>query len=306
MSDNPAMDLARNDARPLDLLPFCRRYADAHADPNGAAPTPVPGLSVVRALHPGALQVAVQRPLVAMPLQGRKRVTTARESFDYGVGETLVIAADVPTTSTVTEASVAAPYYALIVELDPVMLRDVAAAVGGGSGDLRTVRVQPIEADVADAAYRLARLLDQPEALAALGIGLLRELHYWLLRGAHGPALRALAAVDSHAARIGRAVDLLRRGFAQTIRVAELAAAARMSEPTFHQHFRAITTLSPLQFQKQLRLIEARRLMLAEGRSIAQAAYSVGYASVPQFTRDYGRLFNAPPGRDMRQVRKAG
>lgn len=300
------MNLARNDARTGALLTYCRRHADAHADRSGAAPTPVPGLGVVRALHPGELQVAVQKPLIAMPLQGRKRVTTARESFEYGAGEALVIAADVPTTSEVTAASIAMPYYALILEFDPVILRDLSATAGDGPGDLRTVRVQPINADVADAAYRLARLLDQPEALTVLGAGLMRELHYWLLRGAHGSALRALAAVDSHAARIGRAVDMLRRGFAQTIRVAELAEAARMSEPTFHQHFRAITTLSPLQFQKQLRLIEARRLMLAEAKSIAQAAYSVGYASVPQFTRDYGRLFNAPPGRDMRQIRKAG
>ena len=299
------MDLARNTTPPTALLTLCRRYADARADRSGVAPTPVPGLSVIRALQTGDLQVAVQRPLIAMLLQGRKRVTTSRESFEYAAGEAMVIAADVPTVSEVTEASVAAPYYALVLEFDPAILRDLAA-VAVGRGDEGTVGVRPIDTDVADTAYRLVRLLDQPEALAALGAGLLRELHYWLLRGEHGPALRALAAVDSHTARVGRAVDILRQDFARTIRVAELADAAGMSEPAFHQHFRAVTTLSPLQFQKQLRLIEARRLMLAEGARIAQAAYSVGYASVPQFTRDYGRLFETPPGRDMRRARHAG
>jgi AraC-like DNA-binding protein len=300
------MTLAWNPAQHAALLTACRRYADAHADRSGAAATPVSGLSIVRALHPGELQVAVQKPLIAMLLQGRKRVTTSRESFEYVAGQAMVIAADVPTTSEVTEASPAAPYYALVLEFDPAILRDLSTARGGGRDDHQSIGVQPIDADVTDAAYRLARLFDEPEVLAALGPGLLRELHFWLLRSPHGPALRALAAVDSHAARIGRAVDILRRGFARTIRVAELADAAGMSEPTFHLHFRAVTTLSPLQFQKQLRLIEARRLMLAEGLPIAQAAFSVGYASVPQFTRDYGRLFHAPPGRDMRQARRAG
>lgn len=300
------MDLARNSTALVSILVPCRRYADAHADRTGAAPTPIPRLSVVRALQPGELQVAVQKPLIAMLLQGRKRVTTSRDSFEYAAGEAMVIAADVPTVSEVTEASPAAPYYALVLEFDPALLRELAPARDGAAGDGHRVRVQPIDADVADAAYRLARLLDEPEALAALGAGLLREVHYWLLRGTHGPALSALAAPNGHAARVGRAVEILRRDFARTIRVAELADAASMSEPAFHQHFRTVTTLSPLQFQKQLRLIEARRMMVSDGASISHAAYSVGYASVPQFTRDYGRLFGAPPGRDTRAVKRAG
>ncbi|PZX47038.1 AraC family transcriptional regulator [Cereibacter changlensis] len=297
------MTIAQNTPLISALLDRCRRYADAHLGPLGHAATPVPGLAMVRLLQPGELQVAVQKPLIAMLLQGRKRVSTHGGSFEYSPGEAMVIAADTPTVSQVTRASLAAPYYALVLELDPAILRDLSAAAPARPAETRSVRVEPLAADVVDAALRLVRLLDQPEALAALGGGLLRELHYWLLMGVHGPAIRALGAPDSHAARIGRAVGLLRRDFARAIRVDELAEAARMSEPAFHRHFRAITSLSPLQFQKQLRLIEARRLMLAEGKEISQAAHAVGYASVPQFTREYGRLFDVSPGKDMRLAR---
>ena len=162
------------------------------------------------------------------------------------------------------------------------------------------MRVELIDAEVIDASLRIARLLDRPAALAVLGDGLLRELHYWLLMGVHGPAIASLGSYDSHAGRIARAVEILRCEYSRSVRVEELAEAAGMSEPAFHKHFRAITTLSPLQFQKQLRLIEARRLMLAEGAKIVQAAHAVGYASVTQFTREYGRLFHTPPGRDIR------
>lgn len=282
------------------LLDLCRRYADAHADKSGGAMTPVPGLTMVRALHPGELQIAVSKPLIAIALQGRKRVTFGAESHDYGAGEALVISADVPTVSQITQASHAEPYYALVLEFAPAILSDLAQC--GGDADVIPVRIQPVDADVVDAAHRLVRLLDRPEALEALGGGLLRELHYWLLIGCHGPAIRGVGRVDSHAGRVARAVEHIRRNYAEPVRIRHLARIANMSEPAFHAHFKAITTLTPLQFQKQLRLIEARRLMLSEGRPIAVASGNVGYASVQQFTRDYGRLFGTTPGRDMREV----
>lgn len=283
------------------LFDLCRRFADAHVDSSGVAVTPVPGITLVRALHPGDLQAAIARPLVAMLLQGRKSVTTGLASFDYGPGEAMVIAADVPTTSQITEASQRFPYYALVLELDLAILRELQEAGPSGPDEAPRVGIEPMNADVTDAAYRLARLFDQPGALAVLGEGLRRELHYWLLQSVHGPAIRALGAVDSYSARIRRAVAMLRRDFMQPVSVDALADAAGMSVSVFHRHFRAVTTLSPLQFQKQLRLIHARRLMLAEGMSIAQAAGEVGYISVSQFTREYARLYGAPPGRDRRR-----
>lgn len=285
------------------LLTLVRRHADAHADRFGHAQTPFRGLGVVRQLRPGELQVAVQKPLIAICLQGRKRVTMGTVSFEYGAGEALVIAADVPTISEITEASPANPYYALALELDPALLSELAVEADMQRGDAASVRIEPADPDVADAALRLMRLLDRPTAQPILGEALLRELHYWLMTGRHGAAIRALGRVDSHAHRIARAVALIRRDYAHPLRIADLAAVAGMSESSFHQHFRAITTLSPLQFQKQLRLIEARRLMLVQSAAISHAAHAVGYESVPQFTRDYGRLFGSPPGRHIRDTR---
>lgn len=156
---------------------------------------------------------------------------------------------------------------------------------------------------MADAALRLLRLLDHPASRAVLEAQLIRELHFWLLSGRHGGAIRSLGVADSHAQRIARAVAIIRESFASPLRVERLAEAAGMSPSSFHEHFRAITSLTPLQFLKQLRLIEARRRMLADGADIGIAAHMVGYESVPQFTREYGRLFGLPPARDMKAVK---
>jgi AraC-like DNA-binding protein len=148
------------------------------------------------------------------------------------------------------------------------------------------------------------RLLDRPASLPVLRAQLVREMHYWLLAGRHGPAIRRLGWPDSHAQRVARAVAVLRTEFARPVLVERLADVAGMSPSSFHQHFRTVTSLTPLQFQKQLRLIEARRLMLWEGASASTAAFAVGYESVPQFTREYGRMFGAPPVRDIESARE--
>lgn len=285
------------------LLDHVRRHVDAHSDRSGFAPTPFRGLGAVRALYPGELQVTMQKPLIAICLQGRKRVTMGTNSFDYGAGEALVITADVPTISQILKASSATPYYALALELDASLLRSLFTEVDLRPVDNAPIRVTPADPDVMDAALRLMRLVDRPAALPVLGEALLRELHYWLLTGRHGTAIRSLGVVDTHAHRIARAVTLIRHDYAKALRIGDLAAVTGMSESSFHQHFRAVTTLSPLQFQKQLRLIEARRLMLMENAGISHAAHRVGYESVPQFTRDYARLFGTPPGRDLREAR---
>jgi AraC-like DNA-binding protein len=287
------------------LLDTVRRYADAHADNFGVARTSVPGLSMIRATSPSELQYAINRPLVAIVVQGSKRVTMGSETFDFGAGDSLLIAADVPTVSQITRANAGVPYYSLVFELDPAVIeplamemRVVQASVGG------PVRVDPTEAEVAEAALRLLRVLDRPAALPVLQEQLVRELHFWLLAGRHGSTIRSLGVTDSHAQRIGKAVALIRESYAQPLGVERLAEVAGMSVSSFHQHFRAITSLSPLQFQKQLRLIEARRMMLSVGQPVSNAAYAVGYESVPQFTREYGRLFGVPPVRDVKQARE--
>ena len=286
------------------LLDHASRYADAHADRNGIAATPVDGFVILRETAPTMLQYAVSKPLVALVLQGRKCVTMGRRTFDFGAGDSLLITTDVPTVSQITTASRVLPYCSLVLELDPVIIAGLVSQIGPVPFETgRPVRVDPTEAEVADAALRLLRLLDRPAALGVLGPQISRELHYWLLSGRHGGGIRALGVTDSHARRVARAVEILRRQYAQPIRIEALAEAAGMSLSAFHLHFRGITSLTPLQFQKQLRLIEARRRMLTQGEAISDAAYGVAYESVPQFTREYGRMFGQPPARDIRQAR---
>lgn len=287
------------------LLEAVRRHADTHAGTNGLAPTPIPGLMAVRALAPSDLIHDVQRPLACLVLQGAKRVTSGTRAFEFAAGDSLLVTADLPTVSQITRASAAAPYYSLVLELDPAVIADlVAQRVPSTAVDHASVRVEPTDAETAEAALRLMKLLDRPDARPVLQAQLVREMHYWLLAGRHGGAIAGLGWPDGHLQRVARAVRVLRRDYAKPIAIERLAAEAGMSPSSFHRHFRRVTTLSPLQFQKQLRLIEARRLMQSLGTSASSAAYAVGYESVPQFTREYGRMFGRPPLADARTARE--
>jgi AraC-like DNA-binding protein len=286
------------------LLHAVGRYAQAYANADGLALTPIPGLATVRATTPSGLLHAVSRPLVCLVVQGSKQVTMGTQAFPFSAGDSLLITADVPTVSQITRASAAAPYLSLALELDLAVIAELAAEMGAERvADPAPVRVDPTEAEVADAALRLMRLLDRPASVPVLQAQLVREMHYWLLAGKHGSAIRRLGWPDGHAQRVARAVAVLRAEFARQLPVERLAAVAGMSPSSFHQHFRAVTSLSPLQFQKHLRLIEARRLMMSEGGSASKAAFAVGYESVSQFTREYGRLFGLPPVKDAKAVR---
>jgi AraC-like DNA-binding protein len=283
------------------LLAAVRRFADVHADPLGIAITPIPGLTAIRADHPGELQYAISRPSIALVVQGGKRVMTGKQTFDFGAGDSMVIAADVPTVSQITHADVGTPYYALVFDLLPAVIEGLAAEVGlVQAACSRPIRFARTEGEVTDTASRLMRLLDHPTAAAVLQTQLIREMHYWLLAGYHGATIRNLGIAGGNAQRVARAVAVIRSDYARPLRAERLAEVAGMSPSTFHRHFRAVTSLSPLQFQKQLRLIEARRMMLSDGACASHAAYTVGYESVPQFTREYGRMFGAPPVRDIR------
>lgn len=287
-----------------DLLETVRRYAGSFSDATGVAQTQIPCLTVIRETVPTPLQYAINQPLVALVLQGSKRVTMGSRTFDFGAGESLLITADVPTVSQITQANPKEPYLALVIDLDCALIESLVVEMGSVPFVAGTpVRVDPTEAEVTDSALRLMRLLERPASLHVLQAQLTRELHFWLLSGRHGGAIRTLGVVDSHARRISRAVSFIRENFAQPLRVDDLAEVAGMSTSSFHEHFRSVTSLSPLQFQKQLRLIEARRLMLSAGEMISNAAYAVGYESVQQFTREYGRMFGLPPARDIKAAK---
>jgi AraC-like DNA-binding protein len=277
------------------------RHAAAHADLDGIAETPIPGFVIIRADHPSELQRSILQPVVCLVLQGSKRVMMGPDVYDFAQGDSLLITADVPTLSQITRANPAAPYVSLALDLDPAVIADLAGEIRPvPSNDAAPVRVDATDREVADAAARLVHLLERPASLPVLQAQLVREMHYWLMSGRHGDAIRRLGWPDGHVQRVGQAVAILRRDYAKSVSVAQLAEAAGMSVSAFHQHFRAVTSLSPLQFQKQLRLVEARRLMRADGCSASHAAYAVGYESVPQFTREYGRLFGLPPAQDTK------
>lgn len=239
-------------------------------------------------------------------------MTVGPDSYEFAAGQSAIISANVPAVSRVTQASRAKPYVALAIELDMAALLDLSAQIdapgspGPAAPARRSRRCRSMKPTPRwPTALRLVRLLERSEAIVLLRPSIGREMHYWLLAGGHGRAVRGLARPDGAAHRVASAVAVLRREFDRPLRVERLAAAAGMSASSFHHHFRAITSLSPMQFQKQLRLIEARRRMLSDGLSTSRAASGVGYESVTQFTREYGRMFGLPPGRDRSEGRTA-
>ena len=271
--------------------------------------TPIEGLTAIRATSPSGIEHAISRPLACLVLQGRKEVTTGNGTLAFGAGDSLLISADMPTRSQIT----AAPYLSLVIDLDDALIAELVEEMRAARADpplpvapaATAAAVAPTDAETAAAALRLLHLPDRPESIPVLRAARVRELHYWLLAGRHGAAIRRLGAPDGQARRVARAVAVLRRDYARPLPVERLAAVAGMSPSSFHEHFRAVTSLSPLQFQKQLRLIEARRLMVALGLPAGQAAFAVGYESVPQFSREYRRLFGQPPGQDALAAREA-
>jgi transcriptional regulator GlxA family with amidase domain len=186
------------------------------------------------------------------------------------------------------------------VELEVALLREIAASQPAPAGRAGTPPLLVAEAHdaVLDCALRLMRLVDLPDAIPHLQPGITRELHYWLLAGEHGAALRALALPGSNASRLAAAIAILRRDYRDRLAVGRLARAAGMSATAFHVHFKQLTSLTPGQFQKRLRLVEARRLMVHDQVPAGRAAFEVGYQSASQFTREYARMFGAPPRRD--------
>lgn len=180
------------------LLDTARRYAEAHADAAGIAVTPLSGVAIVRQISPTALQYAVSKPLVALVLQGAKRVAMGSDTFDFGAGESLLITADVPTVSQITEATMAAPYVSLVLDLDIAVIESLVMEMGPAPFIAGApVRVDPTEDEVADAALRLLRLLDRPASVPILQKQLIRELHFWLLSGRHGGAIRNLGVPEA-------------------------------------------------------------------------------------------------------------
>lgn len=284
-----------------------RTYAAHHANVDGLAVTPIPGLRMMCVEKPRDDLHSIYRPLVCLVLQGSKLMTVGREQRLFSAGQAVIVSADMPVVGRIVQATPAEPYLAVAVELQLTVLRELTAHLAGARpprpSRTRTLFAEDASAAILECASRMMRLLDRPEAAPFLEPGIVKELHYWLLAGEHGDALRAISAPTSHASRLGTAIAMLRADYRSRVSIEQMAVAAGMSPTAFHKHFKQMTSLTPGQYQKRLRLIEARRLMLEEGFSASSAAFEVGYESVSQFTREYGRLYKAPPGRDAQRVR---
>ena len=272
-----------------------------HAPETGMYGTAHRRLSLFRADRPTMPIPTVYEASLCLIAQGAKRVSNGEYNLVYDAAHYLLVSVDLPLTGHIIEARPDQPYLCCKIDLDLQALADLIIAEGGRPrpAAFPVLAVYPSDPDLVDAACRLVNLLEQPESIPMLAPLIEREILYRLLTGPHGPTLRHLAAADSHLNQVSRAIAQIRRNFRGRLRVREIAAAAGMSESSLHEHFKAVTRMTPLEYQKQLRLQEARRLMLAEGASAGAAGFAVGYESPSQFSREYRRLFGTPPRQDV-------
>lgn len=267
---------------------------------------PIPGLALHRWEAPTAPTSYLLPPSLCLIGQGRKRLFLGEGAYVYDAHRFLMTAVDLPVVTQIIEASSDKPYLGLTLELD---LRMVAQVMLGSDGvlarpstDRLGVAVSQVSLRLLDAFQRLIDLLDQPKDIAVLALLVQQEIIYHLLTSEQGPRLRHITSIDNHGYRIARAIDWLKNNFNQRLRIEDLANKAGLSTSAFHNHFRSVTAMSPLQFQKKMRLNEARRLMLTEHMEVATAAYEVGYESPSQFSREYSRQFGVPPMRDIKNL----
>ncbi|KAA0700408.1 AraC family transcriptional regulator [Neorhizobium sp. P12A] len=284
-----------------------REYVEAEGGEDGLFGTPMPSLCIMRSSTETLPRHMVYRPSLCFVVQGAKQIMLGDDVLRYEEQQSLVIGIELPGIGRVVQASRNEPYIGITLELDVAVLRDVMRKMPRRPRPANRSRlgifVQDADEQLTDCMVRLIRLARTPKAIPVLYPAIMQEICFWLLNGEHGGDICKLTLPDSHMQRIADAIFILREDFAKPIRVNELAAAANMSPSSFHEHFKLITSMSPLQYQKHLRLIEARRLLVSEAASVAEAAHQVGYESASQFSREYNRMFGAPPRRDASELR---
>lgn len=270
--------------------------------------TAVSGLGLFRREAPAPPAFCMIEPSIVVVVQGAKRMWIDETAYQYDVSRFLITSLDLPGRSEVIDASVEQPCLGLVLQLDRFLLAELiaqgVAPLSRERGAMSSVGLGVATPTLLAPLARLVTLLDEPAAIDVLAPLIQREIHYRLLQSDQANRLRQIASVDGHGYRIARAIDWLKTHYASPMRIEELASQAQMSTQTFHQYFRQLTTMSPLQYQKRLRLDESRRLMLNEHLDAASAAFRVGYESPSQFSREYSRLFGAPPKRDITNLRR--
>ncbi|AIC30429.1 AraC family transcriptional regulator protein (plasmid) [Rhizobium etli bv. mimosae str. IE4771] len=284
------------------LLDAVTAYIEKQGGGQGLFPTAIEGFNIVRSFQSMMPMRNIYRPSLCVVLEGGKELHLGEQRLNYRTMECLVVSVGVPATGQIIEASEAAPYVGVMIDFDVATLREVLEQLDSPPAQAEAsgpcAFVAKVDQPLADCILRLVRMLATPKAIPVLAPSIVREICFWLLSGPHGGELCKLALPESNIERVVRAVSMLHTNFADTLRVEQLAEIARMSPSSFHQHFKALTAMTPLQFQKQLRLLEARRLMVTQAVNVAEAAYRVGYESASQFSREYSRTFGIAPKQD--------
>jgi AraC-like DNA-binding protein len=279
-----------------------------HTDGDGEYATQIPSLTLYRSSAPSVSDAVVYIPSLCVVVQGAKEVIVGGEAYRYNPAQSLLVSVDLPAVTRIVEASGKRPCLAVRIEIDSSDVGDLLAngtEVPPRGTPSRGIGVTPVEPQLLSAITRLVTLLDAPKDIAALSPLVRREITYRVLTGPQGARLRQIVAPGAPAQRIARAISWLKDHFAEPTHVEALATRVGLSSSAFHLHFKAVTGLSPLQYQKRFRLQEARRLMLSEGLDAADAAFTVGYESPSQFGREYRRLFGAPPRQDVTSLAAA-
>jgi AraC-like DNA-binding protein len=283
------------------------RKIAAHARTRGEHATSIAGLSLYRRTDTTPCYPATYEPSFNVFVQGQKRITLGGTTYLCDGSTFLLSSLDLPVVSQIVQASEAVPLLSMLLKLDMTAVREILNHTElqsqNGSSEARGIAIGKTTVDLLKPCSRLLDLLDAPEDIPFLSSLIQREIVYRLLRGPQGARLRAIATLGDQSHRTAKAVAWLRDNYRKPLRLEELAEVARMGMSTLHHHFRALTAMSPLQYQKQLRLVAARERMLIEGLDAASAAFEVGYESPSQFNREYKRFFGQPPMRDIKTRR---
>ncbi|EGR2702567.1 TPA: AraC family transcriptional regulator [Vibrio parahaemolyticus] len=270
--------------------------------------TPISGLRFSRWTTPTPPTSYTHNPSICLIAQGRKRVLLGEESFIYDANHFLISSVDLPIIANIIEASEEQPYLGLIMELDLTeisqLIVDSELAFTQAKEAQKGIAVGELSESLLDAFVRLAELLDEGQNIKILAPIIKREIFYRLLMSEQGTRLHQIVTAGSHSHQIAKAIDWLKNNFVKPLSVGDLASYTGMSKSSFYTHFRSMTSMTPLQFQKKLRLSEARRLMLTENLDAMAATFKVGYESPSQFSREYSRLFGAPPSKDIKLLRE--
>lgn len=289
-----------------ELASTMHRYAPTY----GVFETGIAPLHFIRSDAPTDVIHTVHKPGLCIVVQGRKQVQLWEESYVYDPLNYLVVSVTLPLAGQVTEASSEKPYFCIRLDIDPAeiaqLIADVSPIGVPSQQPHRGLYLDKIDSSLLDAMLRLVRLLDVPSDIPALAPLALREIFYRLLKGQQGQRLHEIAITDSQTHRVTRAIEWLNNNYAEPLHIDELASYVNLSNSTLHHRFKAVTAMSPLQYQKQLRLQHARRLMISEGLDVSTAGFKVGYESPSQFSREYSRMFGAPPSRDIAKLRSLG